>query len=116
MKIRRGLSYRGGTSCNSMSWTHFSCRVGTSWRFCSCRGVLDHVVHARSVVENINVCRGEHICRNSMSWVTPGMSWGTGLSWKYVVHNIRFLGDVVGDQIVCRGKQGCRECMSWVTG
>ena len=65
---------------------------------------------AKGVVENMEACRGEQLCRGCTSWVHlvcrgthRSMSWNAGMSWKYVVEHMRFEGDVVGTEVVCRG-------------
>ena len=63
----------------------------------------------------MEVCRGEHTFSGGCRGDRDSMSWDTGMSWRYVVGNIHFSGDVVGTALVCRGEQVCRGGMSWRT-
>ena len=48
----------------------------------------------------MEVCRGQHAFSGGCRGDWDSMSWGKGMSLKYVVDNMRFLGDVVGTGIV----------------
>ena len=51
-----------------------------------------------------------------MSWGTPGRSWDTGMSWKYVVGNRDVVEVCRGEHVFSGGCRGDRGSMSWVTG
>ena len=78
-----------------------------------CRGILTHVVDTQGVVEKsrhtveynnhvvddrhvVEACRGGPPFSKACRGDGVSMSWTPRMSWKHVVENTQFRGDVVG--------------------